>query len=192
MTAQTTPPSLLLRLRDHEDQDAWTTFTDVYGPLVYGYCRKRGLDGNDSADVAQEVLIRVARGIRKFDYDRSKGRFRSWLSTIVHNEISRWMSRTNIATNADLHTIDHPCNTNAALWSEHFEGHILEAALKVSRNYFEELTWRAFELVWIENRPVTEVAAVVGRPLDFVYTAKSRVLKRLSLEVERLTEDAVI
>jgi hypothetical protein len=38
-----TRPSLLLRLRDPRDGDAWHQFAQLYGPLVYQFARKRGL-----------------------------------------------------------------------------------------------------------------------------------------------------
>ncbi len=59
-----TPPSLVMRLRDHSDSKAWTEFVDVYSPLIYNYCRWRELQSSDAADVTQEVLLRVAKAIR--------------------------------------------------------------------------------------------------------------------------------
>jgi len=59
----TTHPSLLLRLRDARDDQAWSQFVDIYAPLVYGYARKHGLQDADAADVTQEVLRSVARSI---------------------------------------------------------------------------------------------------------------------------------
>ena len=34
-----TRPSLLVRIRDAQDKDAWRQFVQVYGPVVYGYGR---------------------------------------------------------------------------------------------------------------------------------------------------------
>ena len=184
----TTSPSLLLRMRDHRDQEAWQNFCRVYGSLVYGYCRKCKLDANDAADVAQEVLLRVSRGIRKFEYDRSKGRFRDWLSRIVHNEISRWFSqRKRMATDG----VDNLHQSNAHAWQEHFHQHLLAEALKLAQVHFSAATWQAFQMVWIDDVPSTDVAGIMNRNLDFVYTSKSRVLKRLKLEIERLAEDTI-
>jgi RNA polymerase sigma-70 factor (ECF subfamily) len=190
MSVHTTPPSLLLRLRDHHDQEAWESFCSVYGSLLYGYCRKRGLDSNDSADISQEVMIRVARGIRSFNYDRSKGRFRDWLATILRNEIARWFKRKKNDKHDSL--LLNQLSVDDSSWNEMFQQHVLKAALTHCRERFEPPTWEAFELVWIRNRPAPEVAKEMGKPLEFVYTAKSRVLKRLAIEVDRLAEDADI
>src|SRR5262249_10656546 len=64
-----TRASLLLRLRDLEDEAAWTEFIALYGPLVYGYARKQGLQDADAADLSQEVLATVAGAVGRLDYD---------------------------------------------------------------------------------------------------------------------------
>src|SRR5262249_54046786 len=51
-----TRPSLLVRLRDSRDGQAWTQFVQVYGPVVYNFARKRGLQDADAADLTQDVL----------------------------------------------------------------------------------------------------------------------------------------
>ena len=43
-----------------------------------------------------------------------------------------------------------------------------------------------------EHRPAAEVAREFGRPIDWVYTAKSRVLKQLWQEVQDLADDAAL
>ena len=47
--APTTRPSLLLRMRDARDHEAWHTFVELYAPLVYRFARKRGLQDADAA-----------------------------------------------------------------------------------------------------------------------------------------------
>ena len=41
--APVTRPSLLLRIRDGQDHDAWRQFVQMYAPVVYGFLRKRGV-----------------------------------------------------------------------------------------------------------------------------------------------------
>ena len=38
--APTTQASLLVRLRDARDGDAWGQFVELYAPLVYGFARQ--------------------------------------------------------------------------------------------------------------------------------------------------------
>jgi RNA polymerase sigma factor (sigma-70 family) len=85
-----TRASLLLRLRDPHDEDAWRQFVELYAPLVYGYARKQGLQYADAADLSQEVLRVVVGAIGRLDYDPSRGAFRNWLFTVVRRKLSNW------------------------------------------------------------------------------------------------------
>jgi DNA-directed RNA polymerase specialized sigma24 family protein len=54
-----TRPSLLVRIRDARDREAWGEFVEIYAPLVYKTARRRGLQDSDAADLTQEVLRSV-------------------------------------------------------------------------------------------------------------------------------------
>ncbi len=65
------------------------------------------------------------------------------------------------------------------LWTEGFQPRVLEVAMQRSRPDFEEATWTIFEHSWVQGRAAPEVARELGVPIESVYVAKSRVLKRL-------------
>ena len=54
---------------------------------------------------------------------------------------------------------------------------------------FEEATWRIFERAWVQGQAAPQVSRDLGVPIESVYIAKSRVLKRLRIEVVTLAED---
>ncbi len=190
-----TRPTLLERIRDKHDNEAWQTFVDIYGPLIYSHARRQGLQDADAAEVTQEVLLRVSRSIQQFEYDKARGRFRDWLGTVTHNRIRSLLLKNAGAVRAAgdtdateaLHavaSVEHDTE-----WTAEFNRHLLQAALLRCRPHFEEQVWRAFELVWLEDRPAAEVARSLGQKINWVYLAKSRVLKRLEQEVQVLAED---
>ena len=51
--ASITRPSLLLRVRDLNDGVAWSQFVEIYTPLVFGYCRGRGLQAGEQTENSQ-------------------------------------------------------------------------------------------------------------------------------------------
>jgi RNA polymerase sigma factor (sigma-70 family) len=190
-----TSPSLLVRIRDAQDVASWRTFVDLYAPLIYRYCRRRGLQDADAADVGQEVLLQVARSIRTFEYQPERGRFRDWLGTVIHGKLVRWREKhgrdVNGAAGPDSEqflagVVSPEADTE---WAAQFHAHVLGAALERIRPRFEPATWRAFELTWVEDRPAAEAAAAAGLQVAAVYVAKSRVLKQLRDEVLLLAED---
>src|SRR5258708_38335414 len=80
--APLTRASLLVRIRDGRDQEAWQQFVQLYAPVVYGFARKRGLQDADAADVMQDVLRSVAGGAGKLGYDPARRSLRSRLYTV--------------------------------------------------------------------------------------------------------------
>ena len=81
---QTTPPSLLERLRQPADEKAWQEFVDLYSPLLYQWARRAGLQEHDAADLLQDVFAHLLRKLPEFEYDRHKS-FRGWLRTTTLN-----------------------------------------------------------------------------------------------------------
>ena len=73
-----TRATLLARLRDGTNAEAWREFLHLYGPVVYGFARNRGLQDADAADLMQEVLRSVARNAPRMEYDPAKGPFRGY------------------------------------------------------------------------------------------------------------------
>ena len=53
-----TRASLLLQIRDGTNHGAWREFMNLYGPVVYGFARKRGLQDADAADLIAAALRR--------------------------------------------------------------------------------------------------------------------------------------
>ncbi len=197
-SGSSTRPSLLLRIRDPRDSEAWQTFVDVYGRLVFRHCRSRGLHHEDAENVTQEVFAQVSRSIRRFDYRPELGRFRDWLGTVTRNEINRLLKKEVRAARGSGGVEEEPTLDSIAArgedtaWAEEFNAHLLATALARSRPHFEEQTWRAFERVWLDKRPAAEVAEELQVPIDRVYVAKSRVLERLQQEVQELAEDSIL
>src|ERR1700730_2177248 len=91
--AQPTRLSLLIRLRDLQDHEAWAQFVGVYAPLIYGYVRKRGLQDADAADLTQACLRQVAAHVGSLEYDPRRGSFRGWLFTIVRNKLRNFFGQ---------------------------------------------------------------------------------------------------
>src|SRR5882762_6284047 len=95
-----TRASLLVQIRDGANHAAWQEFVSLYGPVVYGFARKRGLQDADAADLMQEVLRSISLAIGRLDYDRNQGTFRGWLFTITRNKVFNFLSARRIRPQA--------------------------------------------------------------------------------------------
>jgi RNA polymerase sigma factor (sigma-70 family) len=191
-----TRPSLLVRVRDAADDAAWKVFVDTYTPLVYGYCRRSGLQDADAADVAQEVLAQVSRSIRNFEYRPERGKFRAWLGTATRNAVSRfWKKRDRpdrAAGGSDPAAALAAAQAPAENWDGQFNGHLCRSALARIRGEFDDETWHVFERVWLDDHKPGDVAVEMGRKPQWVYKSKFRVLQRFKEEVAYLVHDLAV
>src|SRR5713101_367175 len=80
-----TPSSLLERLRQPFEPEAWGRFVSLYTPLIYSWGRRVGLQEQDAADLVQEVFVTLLQVLPTFTYDRQQS-FRRWLRTITLNK----------------------------------------------------------------------------------------------------------
>jgi RNA polymerase sigma-70 factor (ECF subfamily) len=84
-----TPLTLLERLRQPNQPDAWARFVELYTPLLLYWARRRGLSAPDAADLVQEVFVLLVQKLPEFRHDGVRT-FRGWLRTLTLN---KWRDR---------------------------------------------------------------------------------------------------
>jgi RNA polymerase sigma-70 factor (ECF subfamily) len=196
MESPVTRASLLLRLRDDSDTEAWQEFVRLYGPVVYHFARKRGLQDADAADLMQEVLRSVATAAAKLEYDPRRGSFRGWLYTITRNKIYTFLERRRHREQATgdtsmqqrLQAAPDRDSELEASWDQEYQQQLASRAMENVKSEFQPNTWQAFWLTAVEGVPAKEAAERLRTTAGAVYVAKSRVLARLREEVQRLQE----
>ena len=87
----TTRASLLFRLRDSQDHEAWVEFVEIYEPAVYRQLRKCGLQDADARELMQELFVAVNRQIARWELAKERGSFRGWLRRVTRNLVINWM-----------------------------------------------------------------------------------------------------
>jgi RNA polymerase sigma factor (sigma-70 family) len=195
--APPTRPSLLIRLRDHQDQQAWVQFVDVYAPLIYGYVRKRGLQDADAADLTQACLRKVAVHVGTLEYDPRRGTFRGWLFTVVRNLLRDFHDRPQhlVRGSGDsqmqqlLENQAAPEADETGQWERECRRRALAWAAEQIRPQVQETTWQAFWQTAVEGKSGKEVAKSLGLKLTAVYVAKSRVMARLRNLLREVQEE---
>jgi RNA polymerase sigma-70 factor (ECF subfamily) len=191
-----TRASLLARIRDVRDQDAWRRFVQIYAPVVYGYAREHGLQDADAADLTQEVLHAVSAATGRLNYDPKRGSFRSWLFTVAHHKVYDLLAQqrrqcrgTGGAGDQELLEAQPAHDQDRDLWEREYEQRLFNWAAEQVRDRFHDSTWQAFWQTAVEGKSGKAVAQRLGMTVAAVYLAKSRVMARLRAQIQQLEEE---
>ena len=187
--------SLIGRLHDKDDGDAWTEFVQTYEPLILAVAKRRGMQHADAAEVAQDVLNRVAHSIDKWNPDPAKGAFRGWLYRVTRNMTIDYLRRNRRwrASEGDvaLEAIPSPSVDESQEFRIEYERQLFSWAASEVKASFKPENWQAFWMSSVEEQPIDKVATHLGLSRGQVYVARSRIMAKIASVIEkRLGETA--
>jgi RNA polymerase sigma factor (sigma-70 family) len=184
---------LLEGLRDPRNDEVWREFDARYRPIILSFSRRLGLAEDDAADVAQETLARFARSYREGNYDRTKGRLRSWIFGIArrcvadaHEDRARRRQARGMSAIAAIPDEDRLND----VWEAEYQRELLDRAVAILREEtrMDPRTIDAFSRLAFDRVAPAQVAAEMGLSRNDVYLAKHRCLKRLREILDELNE----
>lgn len=177
-----TASSLVRGIADFADHQRWFEFNALYAPMIRSILRKQGLRADQLDDAVQEVYISMLSTIERFQYDRSKGKFRSWLSKIAQRaSIAQRRKRTDAPVDPGQLVEAQPGECELP----DMDDERVQICLNLARAQFDEHTWLPFYLRVIEETPMPEVERLTGMNRNAVYQAVHRVKLCLREMLER-------
>lgn len=194
-----TRSSLIARLANVGDDDAWREFASLYEPFIYRQARRYGLQHADARELVQEVLIAVSKSLTRFTVDRERGRFRSWLYAIGRNISVRHLQRIRSADRASgdsqiraaIAETPDPRSLESREFDAELKRHAFLWVARDVRGEFEPRTWRAFWNTAVENHSIQSTASELEMSVGAVYIARTRVMARLRTRVQEITLDGI-
>lgn len=188
-----TPQSLIARLKNCNDSGtSWEEFVAIYGPIIIGFLRAKGLQDADARDVTQDSFRAVARSIQGFDPAPEKGRFRNWLFVIVRNKLTDHRRKQKCETqgagdsDAQFKLENIPDDSDQQLWDVAYKQRLLNWAAEQIKDEFSSTTWEAFWMTSVDVKSASEVAKMLEMTVSNVYVCKSRVIARLKDKVAKI------
>jgi len=188
----TTRASLLLRVRDRGDADAWRTFDAIYRPMLLRFALAKGLQHDAAEEIAQQCMTAVGEHIGSFDYDPQKGRFKAWLRTMAHNKVRNYFRDRRLAQaeSGQLRGLeddgDAPDETFDKLWMQQHLWHCLGEL----QREVEPVTYDAFVAYVIEQKSVEEVCNALNIKPNNLYTIKWRMTEKVAERMRMLLDGA--
>lgn len=179
--------SLIVKIRDAGDEDAWSEFVQIYQPVVQRFVRRHSLQYADAVEITQEVLSRVAKSIESWDANHQKSTFRGWLYRITRNITIDFLRKKKIerqrmaSSDAGLSQVaDMGNNDQSQEFDREFEKQVFYWAAEKLKPSFKPANWQAFWMSTIDGVPVIDVAKQLQMTPGNVYVARSRIMSRLS------------
>ena len=184
----TTDVSFLEKITEG-DEVSWEKFKEIYSPLIC-YCgHEWGLNALETDELVQEVMISFFMGAKTFRYDRSKGKFRSYLQEIAKNKIFAILRKrqgTAAELSANPALIDYAFDEK---WDAEWHSYLCAEAFKLLEKEMEPISFRSFQMYVVEEIPAVQVASRLGISVNAVYINKCRAmehLRRTLRELEKL------
>jgi RNA polymerase sigma-70 factor (ECF subfamily) len=180
--------SLLRRLREPDQEAAWTRFVQLYVPLIFHWGKEQGLNATDAADLVQELPAVLVAKLPEFEYD-PQHRFRGWLKKITVNRGRDFRRRNTLRSAESLDESVHGVGvaSQVDLFEEsEYRVFLVRRAAKLMQAEFGATSWQACWSHIVEGKTAVEVARDLGISVNMVYLAKWRVLARLRDELDRL------
>ena len=193
----TTRASLLFRLRDWHDHEAWVEFVSLYEPVAYRLLRRHGLQDADAREVVQQLLIAVSRSIDRWDPTEDRGTFRGWLARVARNLVINWLKARERTVNAVggsdmlamLDILPADAGPETAEFDHELRRSLFQRAAEVVKQEVQPATWQAFWETAVIGTSAADAAGKLQMEVGAVRVAKCRVLARLRAAISELEKE---
>ena len=190
-----TRESLILRVKNPKDIQAWDEFSAIYRPVVYRMARGRGLQDADAEDLTQQVFASIARAIDSFETGDDQPPFRGWLYRIARNAILNALTRKKPdraagSTSVQKLLASEPEPNHETTQELEWQGRLQTTrfAAEQIRTEYNDATWQMFYRTAINGETVAQVAKDLNRTAGAVYMARYRVTQRLKDKVNEIND----
>ncbi len=194
--ATTTDEGLLNLVKDWRQDEGWREFYRKYAPAIKAHAQRSGLTQEQAEDVVQATMLKVARYLPKFEYDRTVCRFRTWLNQIVNQRIlAIWheQRRAKLPETAWAYLKEYVAGavnpTADPVTQAEMEQRMLEVCLSRARVGVKPRHWQVFEANALLGLTASDVARRHKTTVANVWVVRHRLLRRLRTEWQALLNE---
>ena len=191
-----TRESLIWRVKDKGDQEAWEEFTTIYQPFVKILIHKLSVSKTNVDDMTQEIMVELWKSVERFDI-KGSAKFRSWLMSLVRNVAFQYMrkvykrqhredsyvSDNQIVAGSEFQDVDR----FTEVYEKEWEAYVCSCALSSVKKKFVGNAVTVFELS-LQGLETNEIADKLDIKQATVYQLRNRVKSALIKEIAQIRQ----
>ena len=178
----TTRSSVLAAVKDTGDAAAWARFFDLYAGFVFAIARSKGLASEDADDIVQGVFSELARRMPTFEYDRTKGKFRSYLLGLINWRVLDKLKADKRESELNAaYSEEKPAApvTQAVFIDQEWQNAAFDEALRRLQEEVRPDHFAAFVESTVEGLDTETVMRLHGMTRDNIYQIRARFTAKL-------------
>lgn len=188
--------SLLEKARTGNNHPAWEELLTYYDPFVSKVLGAMGFRGADLEDARQQVAVKLWNGLRKYERDPDRAKFRTWFAKLIRNvalNIVRAGQRQPTGPSLDdeksgaVYLMADSPEIEARV-EEEWQQYVVQLAMERVRGRFSGNAMEVFSRS-LAGEEVEDIARELGIKINTVYILKHRVKTMLLKEIQLLKHD---
>jgi RNA polymerase sigma factor (sigma-70 family) len=189
--------TLLKKLQTCNNEKNWDEFVTYYSPYIFVIIKRFNVGTQDSEELMQDVLVKIWKNISKFDHEKHKCRFRTWLSVMIRNTVFNFFkakssknSKSNVSYDGIIIKLELISEAEVNLIAEkEWKNHIAKLAWDNLKDSFNEVTRNIFEESITKDIDNSILAKKYNVSESSVRVFKMRVRKAMHKEIIRLNHE---
>ena len=190
-----TRQSLILRASNPDDHQAFEEFTFYYEGFIKIVLHKFGISAADQQDLQQQLLVKLWKGLSKFNEKHENKNFRGWLGVVIRNETYNFFKSQKrysdkivndseyLSSFADE---DKAQNVDSMIEQE-WKAYVTSLAMEHLKSFFSGNAMSVFSLT-LQDKTVEEICDELNLKKDSVYMLRARVKSRFQKEVKSIRQ----
>lgn len=186
MKAGKTRQTLISKVMDQHDEEAWSEFVSYYKDYLLRVLMKYNLSSEEVHDAVQEALVKIWKNLPNFNYDPKKGRFRSWIAQFAINEmrlVIRKNSRQDKVKDLEINE-----DIEQDKLEEEWMAFVAQKAWENVSPSLNEAMRQTFDL-HLKGLNSSQIAEQLNIPASTARVYKKRVTYKLKYEIARLENE---
>lgn len=190
---ETTRSSVLKAVADTSNEKAWKRLFDLYAGFVFSIARSKGLTVTDSDDIVQNVFVDLARNLPQFNYDRTKGRFRSYLIGLVNwrvtDKLRAGKRDVDLKSQYGEDMKGAVAEDDGSFLENEWRAAAMEEALRRIKDEVNSDHFAAFVASTIEGQDTETVMNLYSITRDNLYQIRKRLMLKLKEATQAVLEE---